>query len=291
MPNYIPYIFLLCSLSNALFSQGTVQNLYMESKVLQQQVNYSVYLPEGYSNENQYPVIYLFHGFGGAETDWVNQYRLKETADSLIACKEIQPFVAIMPFGFKSYYINNYNNEFCYETFFTKEFLPFTDSVYSLSDNFSDRALGGLSMGGFGAVVLTIKHPEMFGTCISLSGALRSPEHFIALSPVRYHAYFSQVYGPSLLGNERITPHWKMNSPYYLIDSLKAPGLRAIEWYIDCGYQDDLLPANNAFIALLREYQIPVSYIVRQGDHNYHYWTEELIYALQCWGNKLKWEP
>ncbi len=292
MTYLVTIFFLLFLSSNNLFSQGTVkQSLWLESKFLHQPVKYSVYLPEGYSPEQHYPVIYLFHGFGGDETSWLNQCRLKETADSLISCKVLPPFIAIMPYGFKSYYIDNYNNELSYETFFTQEFLPFTDSLYSLSNQSSERALGGLSMGGYGAVVLTLKHPGLFGTCISLSGALRTPEQFMALSPVRYHEYFSQVFGPSLQGNDRLTAHWKSNSPYYLIDSLKASSLRSILWYIDCGNQDDLLPSSKAFYNLLQEYQFPASYSVGQGDHNYPYWTRRLAYALEFWGATMQKEP
>jgi S-formylglutathione hydrolase FrmB len=259
-------------------------SLPFESKILNQQYGYSVYLPDDYTDSIDYPVLFLLHGFGGDETSWAKRANIKHLLDSLINIEILPPAVVVFPDGKKSYYINDYAGIYPFEDFFVNEFIPYIESQYAISEKISDRAIGGLSMGGFGAVTMTVKYPELFGTSINLSGAVRTPQQFSELTPVRYHGYFSHVYGDSLPGNDRITEHWKANSIYYLIDSTSSSTLKSIHWYIDCGTEDYLYLSNIAMHQLYVSFGIPHELHLRPGGHTWPFWKEGFINAMHYWG-------
>lgn len=273
---------LYSSLAIAQNQSKIIQSLKYNSEELNRVVNYSVYLPPSYKqNPNKTnEVFFLLHGYGGDENIWINRCRLQNLLDSLIDTKSIPELVIVMPDGDNTYYINDYKGLNNYEYFFITEFVPFIKNQYSADTN-DKPSICGLSMGGFGAVILTVKHPELFSTTISLSGAVRTPEIFSNVNQTKYDSYFGPLYGAGLIGEERITDHWKKNSPYFLIDSTKAEQLKKIDWYIDCGMQDFLFPSNEAFHKLLLKYNIPHEYHMRIGEHNWEYWERGLILALQ----------
>ena len=252
-----------------------------QSTMLDQKVNYTVILPGNYyQTSEKYPVIYLLHGIGGNGNSWISRCNFNSLIDSLKNLKLVTDFIYVMPDAQNSYYIDNYNKSFLYESFFIKEFIPFIDSVFRTQPSASERTLMGLSMGGFGAVVIGIKHPELFGTVISMSGALRDSATMANLPQDKYNRLFSGVYGPDLKGQNRITNHWKLNSPYYLIDSIYAQHLKAVNWYIDCASGDSLYPVNESFHKLLMNYDIPHEFHSCPGQHNWAYWYSSSVKAL-----------
>jgi S-formylglutathione hydrolase FrmB len=278
----------LILLSFSLFAQGTIKlSEKMPSQVLNKKMDYSIYLPNSYSEENTYAALYLLHGFGGDETNWVVKAEIKHIADSLIAIKKLPEIIIVMPAGENSYYINDYKNKCPYEDFFLNEFIPFIDSNYQTRPQKIFRLIGGLSMGGFGATILPVKHPDVFGTSVNISGAVRNSEQLISMPNAVYSKFYSQVYGDSLSGSERITDHWKANSPYYIIDTTLAQQLKTINWYIDCGLQDPLFATNTALHNLYIEYEIEHEFHTRPGAHTWNYWRKSIIYALIYCGEIL----
>jgi S-formylglutathione hydrolase FrmB len=267
-------------------------SLKTNSKILNRSVAYSVYLPQSYNSDTcKYPVIYLLHGFGGDETSWQRRCNLAKLADSLISNHVLPKSVFVMPDGGASYFINDYQSKNRYEDFFIEEFIPQIEARFRIQKNKTSRTICGLSMGGFGAIILCVKHPDVFGNCIALSAAVRTPDEFAALPDSKYQTNFSRVYGDSLKGAERITEHWKQNSPYFLVDNNSALKLKTLNWYIDCGTEDFLFSSNTAFHELLTKYQIPNEFVSRPGNHTWLYWKSGfingLIYMESCKNNKL----
>lgn len=271
------------------YLKGTVyESLGIESKLLGEYVKYSVYLPPEYNSTNEkYPVLYLLHGFNGNETSWVRDSHIQLLMDSLISNKIIRPFILVMPNGQNSYFINNYNNSFPYEDFFINELVPFIDSTYRTLPERNFRGTAGLSMGGYGAIILPVKHPDIFGYSVALSAALRTDETFIKVSKKKYSINFAKLYGDSLNEQQRITRHWKENSPFYLVNKQTANDLKKIQWYINCGMQDFLLPGNESFHWLLLDLNIPHEYHMCIGTHNLHYWDMEIPYGLEFFSSHL----
>ncbi len=269
--------------------KGTVyESLQIKSKLLGEDLKYSVYLPPDYQKSDiRFPVLYLLNGFGGDETSWIRMAHIQMLADSLINYHIIRPMILVMPDGQNSYFINDYKNAFPYEDFFIKEFIPFIDSLYRTLPEKNSRGIAGLSMGGYGAIILAVKHPDIFGYSIALSAALRTNETFENLSPDRYKNNFSRLFGDSLTGSERITRHWKENSPFYLVNAKTAEVLKNVQWYIDCGMHDPLLSGNETFHQLLLNLNIPHEYHMRIGNHNWNYWRREIPDGLIFFSENL----
>lgn len=280
---------LLLLLSALLSAQSKVElSKTIQSNILQQNERYSTYLPNGYSDTTNYPTLYLFHGYGGNENSWLKQGKLHGIIDSLINVKQIPPIIVICPNARNSYFINDYKGVYRFEDYFIQELIPYINTNYNTSKNKPETAIAGLSMGGFGATVLAIKHPTTFGTSVNLSGAVRTQQDFIDLSPAKYFRYFAPIYGDSLLGKERITQHWKNNSPYTLIDSSNSSSYSETNWYIDCGMYDFLFYSNQSLHHLFLKNNIPHEYHMRIGKHEWQYWESGIIKALIYWGDLLK---
>ena len=286
---YIAYslIFTLIFLGE-ISGQGTIKtSCSLQSEILGTEIKYSIYLPPDYSEKNTYPTLFLLHGFRGDETSWVKRTNFQYIIDSLIRIEQLPNVIVVFPDGKNTYFINDYTGKVRYEDFFIEEFIPYLNNNFRIQKGKKHTAIGGLSMGGYGATILAIKHPDLFGTVINLSGAVRTDEQFETLTPVKYQTNYSKIYGDSLFGEARITQHWKNNCPYYLIDSMSADSLRTINWYIDCGNKDFLLPANKALHEFFIDYSIPHNFQIRDGDHSWSYWQEGFLIAIKCWGEYL----
>jgi len=273
----------------ACFAQVRVgRNLTIQSEILNRKVSYSVMLPASYHlGTREYPVIYLLHGFGGNHESWLERCQIAQLVDSLLKTGTIGEFIYIMPDAGNSYYINNYDSSLLYHEFFIREFIPAIDSLFRTKAQKEFRSLMGLSMGGFGSIVLAVKNPELFGSVIALSPTVRNEWMFANLSQDKYETYFAPVYGTGLENERRITSHWKENSPYYAIDSTTAKYYFGINWYIDCGLYDELLPASEAFHQFLLNYKIPHEFHIRPGEHNWAYWYQSIVYGLVYLNNKI----
>jgi enterochelin esterase-like enzyme len=270
------------SFTSVLYAQVYVKRqLSAQSEILNQQVRYSVILPNSYYlNTTRYPVIYLLHGFGGDHTSWLDRCNVNLLIDSLVNKNLAEEYIYILPDAYKTYYINNYDSSFRYEDFFIRELIPFVDSAYRTKSCREARNLIGLSMGGYGAVILAVKHPELFGSVVAMSSALRNAEEIKNMPQKNYEIFFSNVYGTQLINEERITNHWKKNSPYCLIDSSSSLSLKDINWYIDCGMQDPLINSNESFHNLMMMYSIPHEFQMRPGRHNWVFWHQSFMQGL-----------
>ena len=261
--------------------KGTVyQSLTFYSKRIKENISYSVYLPPGYlSSQKKYPVFYLLHGLGGNETSWINNFSVHNAVDSLIREDAIPPMIIVLPDGRRSYYINDYRADFPYETIFINEFIPFIDSFYKTESSKPFRVIGGLSMGGFGALINCIRHPGYFTAAVVLSAAVRTDSMIINENAEKYHQNFSPVFGDSIWQYRQLTRHWIDNNPLYLA-GLQPDSLRTVHWYFDCGLSDYLLPGNEALHDLFIRYQIPHEFHVKSGGHERAYWESALVPML-----------
>jgi enterochelin esterase-like enzyme len=137
-----------------------------------------IYLPKGYSAGDKglrYPTLYLLHGSPGMEEDWLRLGKAKESLDAAIDRKVIPPVIAVFPngnggFQDDSEYINSPDGRQPNEDFLVHTLVSWIDRKYPTRADSRYRAVGGLSEGGYGAVNLTLKHQDVFGYAIALSG-------------------------------------------------------------------------------------------------------------------------
>jgi enterochelin esterase-like enzyme len=154
---------------------GEIVRDQFASAALGRNVQFTVYLPDGYKDGGQrFPVSYLLHGAGGDEKEWVEKGSAAQTLDGLMKRGLMRPTVAIMPtFGPASWWTDGASEKA--ETAFLRELIPYVESKYKVATERSARSIGGLSMGGYGSLNLALKHPEMFCAAAVISPAIYDP--------------------------------------------------------------------------------------------------------------------
>lgn len=127
-----------------------------------------VYLPPHFNSKRRYPVVYLLHGMPGSPTEFINGTDLAPFADKAIESGALRPFIAVMPAAGT---FPAYNGEWAgaWERAVV-DLVPWIDRHLPTIRSRSARVLAGLSAGGFGAVDIGLRHPELFGTIESWSG-------------------------------------------------------------------------------------------------------------------------
>jgi len=269
-------------------SAKVLETMKIESKILKETVEYSIYLPPDYELSNRrYPVVYLLHGYTDDETAWVQFGEVDVTADRAIRSQEIPAMIIVMPDASLSYYIDDYKGKFRYESFFIEEFVPFIDATYRTRPAKEFRGVSGLSMGGFGSLMYAMRHSDKFAACAAFSAAVRSDDEIMKLEDKHWNRAFADLYGGELSGEERINDHWKKYSPLHLAQTLDVKSLNSVRWYIDCGDDDFLYNGNSMLHILMRNRDIHHEYRVRDGVHNWTYWRTNIIEGLKFIGQSF----
>jgi enterochelin esterase-like enzyme len=137
-----------------------------------------VYLPPGYeAGSDRYPVLYALSGYTGSGLRMLNTEAWSETLperlDRLILGGRVRPMIVVMPDGFTKYGGSQYINSSAtgrYEDHLVEELVPFVDRKYRTLPERGQRCVLGKSSGGYGALVLGMRHPDVFGLVVDHSG-------------------------------------------------------------------------------------------------------------------------
>jgi len=265
-----------------------IEGQSVESTILPQPVNYSIYLPPDYEiSQRSYPIVYLLHGYTDDETAWVQFGEVDRLATDAILQGIIPPMIIAMPDAGVSWYINNHDESVRYEDFFIDEFIPHIETTYRVRAQKQFRGVAGLSMGGYGSLIYALKHPDLFTAAAPLSAAIYTEEEVVNVSQQRWNRTEGVLYGTDLSGEDRITDHWKANNPFYILESSEIEPLREIAYYFDCGDDDFLFRGNVMFMLSLREKDISHEFRVREGAHNWTYWRTGIVDALAFIGDRF----
>lgn len=259
-----------------------LESISVGSSLLNRAVRYSIVLPADYYTSNRrYPVVYLLHGYGDDETGWIQFGEADRLLENSVEAGELPTMIIVMPDAGVSWYMNDYQNKVRYEDMFVQEFIPHIDSTYRTRTKREFRAIAGLSMGGHGALVLAMHHPNLFGSCAALSASVRTDEAVMAIPDERYNMVFAPAFSGPVKGEERLTTAWKRNNPLTLAKSAPENDLKQVRWWVDCG-DDDALSVGNAHLhTALTDRKIPHEYRVRDGGHTWLYWRTGLPDALK----------
>lgn len=207
------------------------------SKVLGRDLRYGVYLPPSYaaSPAKKYPVLYFLHGLFEDETRWSNRGGTDQIMNRMIADGKIGEFIVAIPFGGTSFYTNTRDGSEKWEDAIVTEFIPMIESTYRVNASRATRGISGTSMGGYGALKIAMKHPDLFGSASAHSAVLLEDLSAAKVSVgrlQRFQALFNKIYGI----NQDLT-YWEANNPVTLAkDTRKFNGLKL---YFDCGTEDD----------------------------------------------------
>ena len=277
---------LSAQVENSTFLPGrgvVLEEQQMESELMDEPVSYAVYLPPGYREGTQrYPVVYLLHGYSDDETAWIQFGEIQRTTDRAIARREIPPMIIVMPDAGVTWYINDYRGETPYEDMIFREFIPTIDNQYRTRPEKEFRGVAGLSMGGYGSLIWSLHHPDMFSSCAAYSAGIFIDDEILRMEEKRYQRWFAKIYGPSQ--NNRLTDHWKKNSVLYLAETLPVDEIEKVRFYIDCGDDDFLYVGNSLLHMEMRKRGIDHEYRVREGAHNWTYWRTHILHGLRFIG-------
>lgn len=207
------------------------------------------------------PVVYLLHGA------YANEYKWLEVKPTLPAIADEMQMIFVTPYVLNSWYFDSpVNKEFMYETFITKELIPWIDNHFPTLADRNHRAVTGLSMGGHGALFLSSRHIDLFGAAASMSGGVD-----IRLFPLNWNI-------PDVLGEMASNRQsWDEHSVMECVKNLKN-GDVAITF--DCGESDFFIEVNRALHARLLSLGIDHDFTTRPGGHTDQYWSNSLDYQL-----------
>jgi enterochelin esterase-like enzyme len=198
----------------------------------------------------------------GSEHDWLTGGKADQSADTLIARGKIPELILILPDGNgrpgeTSEWGNSFDGRQLMETFVAVDLVRYVDRHYRTLADAAHRAIGGLSMGGFGAMNIAVHHPEIFGFVISLGGY--------------YHAQ------GSVWGNN--AAYLRANSPADVLPGEKwAWNLRM---YIGAATKDQpYYTEARQFVQELMQLHITYHFDVQNGYHTWNVWQTQLYHAL-----------
>jgi S-formylglutathione hydrolase FrmB len=271
-----------------------VQTVEITSASVGRKLKYNIVLPLKYEQTtDRYPVLYLLHGYSSNYTAWA-----RLGAGDYAHAYDL---IVVMPDAGNSWYVNwardDEGQKNHWEDFLIKDLIGHVDATYRTIARREGRAINGLSMGGYGALMLGLRHPELFCSIGSESGALAFAKQVaerlkdgkelprrdrpLSTTPdprIGVEGFSSQA--------ER-TPKGRMfvaaedcaaYDPFQLV--LKVPRDKLPHIYLDCGTEDRLLESNQAFMKVLLENKIPFTYAQSTGEHKGPYWAREVGHAM-----------
>lgn len=262
-----------------------LEGLSMDSGLGEREIHYSIYLPPGYEDsERAYPVLYLLHGYSDNETAWVQFGEVNATADRAIASREIPPMIIVMPDAGISFYVNAADKSDPMEDIMISEFIPFIDQTYRTRTKREFRAVSGLSMGGYGALIWSLRNPDMFSSCAAFSAAVYTDNTIEEMPAERFNSFIKRIYGTGE-NDERISDYWHEHSVINLVNTLPADKIKQVRFYIDNGDDDFLFEGNAMLHIAMRKRGIPHEFRIRDGAHNWTYWRDHIIHGLKFVGD------
>ncbi|MEH6619281.1 alpha/beta hydrolase [Maribacter arcticus] len=276
---------LLFTITITLYAQSKVlESRSMKSMLLKTEVNYSIYLPDGYEHsERYYPVVYLLNGYTGNQTDWIEAGSMQRIVDHEIKEGNIQKMVIVMPDGDDRLYMNRSDGTYAYEDMFMTELMPYIESQYRIRKGKRYTGISGLSMGGAGALKLALKYDKIFGACAAFSSAVFTEDEVTSSEQEGMNGYVSKAM-PDMVGKKgknRLNKSYENYDVLHLVKTKAVEQLKTVKIYFDCGDDDFLTLGNAQLHKELTLLKIPHEYRVRDGAHTWPFWRESLPVGLQ----------
>jgi enterochelin esterase family protein len=251
------------------------------SPALGHEIPYVLYEPAPAPAPGQrWPVLYLLHGLGDDERAWVTLGRAAETLDRLIAAGKLKPLLVAIPMARDSWYVDNADpgGRGLVAQALSRDLVDHIDRTYPTAACRAGRALGGLSMGGYGTLLYAMDNPRRYAAAFSFSGSLfhPMPEGEMAeagRSTHMFRAAFGEPFDP------RRFNRWNLfrRLPAYIADP-QRPAL-----YLAVGDNDfpRLKEGNIAFHRALADAGVETPFRIAPGGHDWALWSAELAPALE----------
>jgi enterochelin esterase family protein len=244
----------------------------MSSAALGQDLKFAVQLPPSYDKDpkRKFPVVYFLHGMFGNEGEFEKR-GVAAAINRLRESGKIGELIIVAPNGKNSFYLNAKNGE-KYEDAIIKDLIPHIEKTYRVLGTRDARAIQGISMGGFGALALAFKHPEMFSSVTAHCAAVFA-ELPNASGTDRRSQFIMGLVG-NIFGNPPDNEFFHANNPMDLAETnaamIKKSGLKI---YFDVGDQDryGFTQPNKDFDARLTKAGVDHEFHVFPGNHGWEY--------------------
>lgn len=234
--------------------RGNLDSVTYQSKTVGNKRKALVYTPPGYSKKNKYPVLYLLHGIGGDEKEWLNGAQPQVILDNLYADGKLQPMIVVMPNGramkddraigniFDSAKVQAFAN---FEKDLLNDLVPFVEKKYAVLNDREHRAIAGLSMGGGQSLNFGLGNLDKFAWIGGFSSA----------------------------------PNTKPAAE--LVPDIKAAKEKIKLLFISCGASDWLLSFSTRTHDYLQQNDVPHIYFIEPGVHDFKVWKNGLYMFSQ----------
>lgn len=250
------------------------------SNALSRQVSYKAVVPTDgpvfpgmpTKEVKAFKTLYLLHGMMGDYTDWVVKTRVAEFAAKYNTA-------VIMPSGDNSFYVDQEALGNYYGEFIGKELVEETRKLFPLSDKREDTFIGGLSMGGYGALRNGLKYHDTFGAITALSSALIMDHAINATeeAPWKFgkRSYFEATFGDlsKLKGSDKDVEA--------LVQQIKKDEGNMPKIYLACGTEDGLIVNNRKYRDFLTAEGVEHTFVEGPGVHDWKFWDEYIEKALE----------
>ena len=221
--------------------------------------------------EKPYKTLYLLHGVFVNYTDWVSGTCIQRWAEE-------KNLAVVMPSADNKFYVDQEKGEDHYGKFIGEELVEITRKMFPLSRKREDTFIGGLSMGGYGALRNGLKYHDTFGCIAALSSALIIDDIDKRTDDVPFFLD-SRNFAESIFGNLEAAVNGDKN-PRYLVKQLKAEGTEFPKIYMACGLEDSLLAANRDFKRFLDEHGVDAVLEESEGAHEWDFWNRSIKRVL-----------
>lgn len=247
-------------------------NIY--SKTLDLETGVTVVLPQDQRSgvyRGKMKTLYLLHGLSRNNSTWVDRSTLVEDAS-------IYNVAVVMPEAGRNFYTDNpYGCD--YEHYIAEELPELCEKMFGFSSDREDRYIGGLSMGGYGSVMITLKYPHKFAGCAAFSAVSDMERLTGEQLPARRKRESVAIFGQ--------TPEqWQEHDIYRLIEHYDDHGVAKPKFAVWCGTQDHLMDDNIALRDALKAKGFSVDYRTWEGDHDWKFWTPATKLILETWFEK-----
>lgn len=267
----------------------------------------NIYRPEGAPPAGGWPVVYLLHGLGGNQGDWLVAGNVQQTLDALIEAGSVEPMVLVMPAAGNNWYVNTRSAGGAddVETAITEDLRQRIEADFPVRADQGGRAIAGLSMGGSGALRLGIGHPELYASIAALSPAIwenvpaedldKAPEDIDLIIDSTYFHWADQDTLTTGVDLPPAGPHFSgaFGDPFDArrfnaqnVFTLLAEATRAQKTlppiYLMVGDHDShkLWRGAIALYETLMADSVPVAFRVYDGDHSWDLWRARIGEAL-----------
>jgi len=246
------------------------------SDALREEMRYGVYLPPGWDRKTPLPLVVFLHG-GGDDEQCFDEHGATAELDDAIRAGRLEPFILVVPDGGRGFWTNWYDGSHRYEDYVVDDVIPRIRSRYPIRPGRESTHLLGISMGGAGAMYMTLHRPEAFASSSVLSAPLMDVDQTVAFLDGFFWQVFARVdrvFGPASRA------HVERNNLYTRIRS--PADLGGVRLLIAAGTEDrgGIADTTSAFHEHLVKHHVPHQYLVFRGGHRWTDWRPILPVVL-----------